>query len=248
MGDEPEAKGAFPPTRGSAVVAARSGDAVERRIGLERIAAAYWKPVFKLLRVRWNKSREDAEELTQEFFARMIEKDFLAGYDPAKGRLRTYLRTCVDAVAMNDARDAGRLKRGGDTQLVSLDFEMAEGELKRGGPAAPGRSDDLFEQEWVRSLLALALDRLRTECEARGKTTPYRLFERYDVAELDPRPTYAQLASELGIASTDVTNHLAWARREFRRIVLDTLRDMTASEEEFRREARALLGIAIERE
>ena len=241
--------GAFPPTRWSVVVAARSADPDERRRGLEIIAAAYWKPVYKLIRARFNRSSEDARDLTQEFFARVIEKDFLADFDPAKGRLRTFLRTCVDAMVKNDARDSGRLKRGGGaTQLLSLDFETAEGELVLAGIPAPGdRADDLFDKEWVRSVFALALSRLRAECDAKGAAMAarFRVFERYDVEDDEPRPTYAALAAELGIAATDVTNHLSWSRREFRRVVLETLREMTASEDEFRREARDLFGLDI---
>lgn len=244
MRDDAAPGGAFPPTRWSAVVAARSDDPAERRRGLEILVAAYWKPVYKLIRARWNRSTEDARDLTQEFFARVIEKDFLAGFDPEKGKLRTFLRTCVDAMVKNDSRDALRLKRGGGAQVLSLDFETAEGELALAGiPAPDGRADELFEKEWVRSVFALALARLRAECEAQGKAARFRVFERYDVEDEDPRPTYAALASELGIAATDVTNHLAWARREFRRVVLETLREMTASEEEFRREARDLFGL-----
>jgi hypothetical protein len=71
----------------------------------------------------------------------------------------------------------------------------------------------------------------------------FALFERYDLNDADPKPSYAQLAAEFGLAATDVTNYLAFARREFRRRVLDQLREMTATEEEFRREAQALLGV-----
>lgn len=74
----------------------------------------------------------------------------------------------------------------------------------------------------------------------------FRLFEGYDLNDADPKPSYAQLAGEFGLAATDVTNYLAFARREFRRCILDQLREMTATEEEFRREARTLLGLEIQ--
>jgi DNA-directed RNA polymerase specialized sigma24 family protein len=87
--------------------------------------------------------------------------------------------------------------------------------------------------------LIAALARLRSEL----RPQVFDVFDRYDVRGEEPRPTYAAIAAELGIKTTDVTNHLALARREMRRITLDTLREMTVSEEEFRREARTLLGI-----
>jgi RNA polymerase sigma factor (sigma-70 family) len=237
----PNAGGIFPETRWSAIAASRSDDHAERSLALDRITATYWKPVYKYIRAKWNKSRDDAEDLTQEFFARVFEKDFLASYDPARARLRTFLRTCVDALVQNDHRSSQAQKRGGHAVTLSLDFELAEGEFRQGGPATPAQPDAYFEQEWVRSIFGIALDRLRSECEQRGRTKHFRLFERYELHDETTRVSYKDLAHEFGIATTDVTNYLALARREFRRITLDLLREMTSSEEEFRREVRSLL-------
>ncbi len=239
--------GRFPETRWSAIEAARSDDPEARRRAFNRIVTAYWKPVYKYVRVRWGKASEDARDLTQEFFARLIEKDFLASYDPGRARLRTFLRTCVDGLVANEDRAAGRLKRGGDATVLSLDFALAEGELARTGVAGPENLDEFFEKEWVRSLFSLAVEQLRAECEMRGREMHFRLFERYDLEDsCERRRSYRDLAREFGIAATDVTNYLAYARREFRRITLELLREMTASQDEFRREARALLGVDAE--
>ncbi len=214
---------------------------------LDRIVAVYWKPVYKYIRLRWLKSKEDAQDLTQEFFARVIEKDFLAGYDPGRARLRTFLRTCVDALVANEVRAARRLKRGGATVVLPLDFLTAEGELSPPAASASGNPDELFEKEWVRSLFSLAVEELQKECERRGKLSHFRLFERYDLEDSEERRlSYRDLALEFGLEVTDVTNYLAYVRREFRRIALALLREMTANEEEFRREARALFGVEAE--
>ena len=245
MTEEKPRPGMFPETRWSAILAARSADPAERERAFERIAAAYWKPVYKYIRAKWNKSRDDAEDLTQEFFARVVEKDFLAAYQPEKARLRTFLRTCVDAMVQNQHRAAHAQKRGGEAVTLSLDFEMAEGELARSGLPSPERLDEFFEKEWVRNVFGLAVERLRQTCRERGKATQFQIFARYDLDEGDSKSSYGELAREFGIASTDVTNYLAWARREFRRITLDLLRDLTANEDEFRREARSLLGVEL---
>jgi RNA polymerase sigma factor (sigma-70 family) len=244
--------GKFPATRWSAVLAARSDDPGERSRALDAIAAAYWKPIYKYLRIRWGKSNEDAKDLTQDFFAKLFEKGYLDDFDPAKARLRTFLRICADRFVANDAKAAKRLKRGGGAQHVSLDFDAAEAELNRSKPpieavASADSIDDFLEKEFIRSLFGVAVDDLRAFCEARGKQVHFRLFEIYDL-ESDGKPSasYADLAREFNIAPTDVTNHLAFARREFRRIALDRLREMTASEGEFRCEARALLGVEPE--
>src|SRR5262249_11721770 len=84
---------AFPQTRPSVILAAQSTDPRERDWAVDAIASAYWRPIYKYLRVRWRVDREDARDFTQEFFTRLLEKDFLDAYDPAKGRLRTFLRT-----------------------------------------------------------------------------------------------------------------------------------------------------------
>jgi len=249
MQDEqgPAAGGNFPQTRWSAIEAARSADPVERRRALDRLVSVYWKPVYKYVRARWRRSTEDAQDLTQEFFASLLERGTLDQYDPARARLRTFLRSCVDALVANAERDSKRLKRGGGIAPLSLEFELAEGELARTGLPSPERMDDFFEKEWVRSLFTAAVEQLRGSCAQRGKAAAFALFERYDLNEDDgDRPTYADLGRGLGLATTDVTNQLAWARREFRRLTLAILRETTASDEEFRREARSLLGHAPE--
>jgi RNA polymerase sigma factor (sigma-70 family) len=210
---------------------------------MEAITAAYWKPVYKYVRMKWNIGREDAADFTQEFFTRLFEKEFLDSYDNRKGRLRTFLRIRADRLFMNQARASNRLKRGAGSAHFSLDFEEAERELAT--ITTSESPEDRFEKEWVGSLFTLALQRLRASCESGGKMMHFELFERYDLEEEDSKRSYAELATEFGLAATDVTNYLAFARREFRRCVLDQLREMTASEEEFRREAQALLGVTV---
>jgi len=234
----------FPLTRRSVVRAAASGDPETRRRAFETLVAAYWKPVYKYLRLKWGAPEEDAEDLTQGFFARALEKGFFDRFDPGRARFRTYLRTCLDGFVANERKSAQRLKRGGGAEHVSLDFAGAEAELGR--PAAPeGDMEEYFRREWVRSLFGLAVEALRRRCAEAGKSVPFALFERYDLDGPDAErgPSYAELAREMGIPETQVTNHLAWARREFRRLVLEALEEATGSEEEFRAEARQLLGI-----
>lgn len=236
--------GRFPATRHSAVLAAQSADLIERERGLAILVETYWKPAYKYLRVRFGESNEDAKDLTQGFFTRAIEKDFFAGYDPARGSFRTYLRTCLDRYVANEKKAAGRAKRSPGTPLIPLDFDGAEGEISRQVPAGEQTLEQYFHAEWVRTLFSLAVDKLREECALRGKDLPYRVFERYELdRDPDEKLTYERLASEFGIPATQVTNFLAFARREFRRIVLEKLREITANDHEFREEARSLLGV-----
>lgn len=235
----------FPQTRGSAIIAARSGDAEMRSRGYAALVAAYWKPVYKYIRLKWNRSNEDAKDLTQGFFTRAMEKDFFHGYDPAKARFRTFLRTCLDGYLANEKKAGERLKRGGNAQILGLDFENAEGEIRELQLSAGTAPEDFFEQEWLRSLFEAALASLRESCEASGKQLHYRIFERYDLRDepAEAKLTYDRLAAEFELPVSQITNYLAYMRREFRRSVLDRLRELTASDEEFRSEVRRVLGV-----
>ncbi len=212
--------GRFPATRISAIEAVRSTDAAVRSRGYEALVTAYWKPVYKYIRIRWNKSNEDAKDLTQDFFARAMEKDFFHGYDPAKASFRTFLRICLDGFLANESQAANRLKRGGGLTTVSLDFEGAESELSREPAAATQNMDEYFQREWLRHLFSLAAEQLRRDYESDGKATRWQLFEQYDLQEHETL-TYDQLAARHGIPVSQVTNALAAARRDFRRILLE---------------------------
>ena len=247
-------RGAFPATRQSVVRALGSADHDTRRVAFDALVSAYWRPVYKYLRIKWNADREEAADLTQEFFARAFEKGLLARFDPSRARFRTFLRVCLDGFVANERKAARRIKRGGGVAFVPLDFAVAESELGSApgappaGAFAPAPSDadgdEYFRQEWVRALFADAVAALRESCAAAGKEVHFAVFERYDLEDhVDGRPTYAELASALGIPATQVTNYLAFTRRELRRLLLDRLRAMSASDEEFRLEARDLLGI-----
>jgi len=163
-------KSRFPDTRHSAIRNLGSLDSSLLDCAMEALIAAYWKPVYKYIRVRWSQSHENAKDLTQSFFARALEKEFFGGYDPAKARFRTYLRACLDAFLSNENKAAGRIKRAADAMIVSLDFETAEGELRQRDIASTGRSpEEYFQKDFVRNLLGLAAEDLKRECEERGK-------------------------------------------------------------------------------
>ena len=214
-----------------------------RRRAFETMIAAYWRPVYKYVRLRWNKDVEEARDLTQIFFFRLLEKDFLAAFDQRQARLRTFLRMCVDRLVANEDKARSDRSAAEARILKLLDFEAAEGELRHLDIPSPETVEDFFEREWARSVFSLSVERLKDECEERGKQKHFDLFEFYDIEEEDKQLTYAQVAERLGVKATDVTNYLAYVRREFRRIVLEQLREMTGSEEEFQREARTLLGM-----
>jgi DNA-directed RNA polymerase specialized sigma24 family protein len=233
----------FPTTSLSAVAAAGSRDAGERERGFGAVVAAYWKPVYKYIRLKWREDNEGAKDATQGFFARAFEKGWICAYDPRKGSFRTFLRACLDGFLANERKAAGRLKRHPGAPLLSLDFESAEGELLEHPPPDGKSPEDFFREEFARAVFSSALEELRRQLAARGSDLAFEVFERYDLEpDLDDPPTYASLARSLGSTESRVTNALHVARREFRRIVLERLRALTGSDSEFREEARRLLG------
>jgi DNA-directed RNA polymerase specialized sigma24 family protein len=235
----------FPITRHSAIIATRSSDRQERVRAYETILSAYWKPSYKYIRLKWQATRDDAEDLTQGFFAKAFEKGYFERYDHTIGSFHAFLRVCIDRFVGKEKQAQGRQKRGGETFFVPLDFSGVEEEFNAQALANQVSLEEYFHQEWVRSLFTLSIETLTQQARSRGKEVHLQLFELYDLEDQSERPTYEMLARRFGLKTTDVTNYLASARREFRKIILDKLREMTATDEEFRREARLLFGVDL---
>jgi DNA-directed RNA polymerase specialized sigma24 family protein len=236
----------FPLTNRSMIDGIRSDDPTNRERAMQSLIAAYWKPVYKYLCMKRFASNEEAKDLTQGFFTLALEKSFIERYVEQRASFRTYLKLCVDGYVANERKAAARQKRGGDRRFISLDFDAADHEFSK---AILHRGDDdaYFDRECLRSVLERATILLRCTCERLGKTVHFALFERYDLQHgiTDDRPTYEQLAAEFDLPVTQITNYLAWTRQTLRRCALETLRELTGSDAEFRDEARRLFGVNL---
>lgn len=233
----------FPRTRVSIVSALAADDEATRRRSYERLIESYWRPVYKSLRLHWRLDAHSAEDLTQGFFAHALEKQTLDAFDPARARFRTWLRRCLEGYVANTRKHAMRQKRGGDQRpLLTLDFSGAEAEICH--VAGGGAGDDVFDREWMRSLLARAVDRIRSECADSDQEAQFRVFERYDLEgpESGESITYANLGVELGLTVQQVTNTLHRMRTRLRAAVVADLRTICASPEELDDELRELFG------
>ena len=237
---------AFPATRHSLFAALTAPSGAGYHAALEQVAAAYWRPVYTYLRLRFRRSPQDAEDLTQEFFARALDKGWLTSYEPTRGRFRTYLRTCLDAFAANQQQAMRRQKRGSGLTLLSLDFPDAEGQLRALAVPAPDADvEELFHREWTRSLFTEATRDLATWCQERGTPAVWEVFRHYDLAQgqaAAARLSYADVARNLELSVAQVTNYLHLARRQLRHLVLERLRASCASEAEVTAEAKGLFG------
>src|ERR1700751_3915036 len=166
MADDTSIGGAphqFPSAHWSLIEGTRSAHADQRQRALDTLIRAYWKPVYKYIRLHWKRENEPAKDLTQEFFVRLLDKGLLDRFDPARARLRTYIRVCVDGLVMNEDKAAQRMKRGGENVFLSLDFQSAEGELVDLPIATGDDPEKLFAREFARSLFGIAVERLQRE-------------------------------------------------------------------------------------
>jgi DNA-directed RNA polymerase specialized sigma24 family protein len=245
MGVDSGRTGGFPPTRHSVIERIRDGNDDTRRQAFGDLIEGYWKPVYKHLRITWRLTPDDAQDLTQGFFADAFQKSWLEKFEPGKARFRTFVRVCADRFVMNARQAASRLKRGGATQTVALDFDGAEREIAARPPSAPPEAEELFHQEFVRALFDNAVRAVRAECERSGRALHFELFEKYDLSPADD-VSYARLAEQFNLTTTQVTNYLAAVRRNFREHALDSLRGLCGSDAEFKREARELFGMELD--
>jgi DNA-directed RNA polymerase specialized sigma24 family protein len=236
--------GGFPATRFSIVGRMHADDPEVRARALDAFATSYWLPVSRYIQFKWRLDAERAADLTQEFFARTLEQGSLTRFDPARARFRTYVRLLVDGFVSNARKADHRLKRGGGLGPVPLEETLPDGQVRSHEPQVLDDHDEAFYREWVRALFEGAVDDLRASAGASGRDLPFDVFRRYDLADVygESQPSYADIASALGLSVATVTNHLAAMRRTLRGHVLERLREATGSDDEFEAEAKRLLG------
>jgi RNA polymerase sigma factor (sigma-70 family) len=240
MAEDDGGRALFPATRLSAFALLQSPAPADRERGLDCIAAAYWRPVYVHVRIKWRKQPEEARDLTQGFFTSALEKRLFDGYERDRGRFRSFLRTCLDRFLANEHEASVRLKRGGPrARWMQVELDDMEPEVE--ALVAGDDPETAFDREWTRSIFALSVDDLRREYESLGKAKRFEVFERL-VLGADDSETYRQIAERLGIRETDVSNYLTQTKRDLRRILLERLRGITSSDEELADEARAVLA------
>jgi len=229
----------FRTTHWSLVLRAGRGDSPEAAEALERLCRTYWYPLYVYVR-RQGHGPHDAQDLTQEFFARLLRLNSLEAVTPHKGRFRTFLLTSLQHF-LADARDAARaVKRGSGQPLLSLDDDTAERRYRL-EPATDDSPEVLYDRRWVLALLEQALARLRQEYAAVGKT---RHFEQMK-AFLEGPPAegdYDRVAAALGLNSGAVTVAVHRLRQRYRDLVRAEIAQTVAGPEELADELRHLFG------
>lgn len=228
---------AFPSTQAGLLDEVGRPEVDARRAAMERLLARYWNPVYTVFRRGWRQSSEDSKDLTQDFFASMLEDPGLVErFEPERGRFRAYLKSCVNNFMRDVLKSRGRMKRGGDARTVRLDAADGGGIVADRHAPAP---DEVFDEAWRSEVLRRALDRLERRLRATGRGTYFEVFKKYD---LEPGASYEQVGAELGLTAFTVKNHLTRAREELRRSVTDVVAEYAPAGEALRREMDSLFG------
>jgi RNA polymerase sigma-70 factor (ECF subfamily) len=200
---------------------------------LATLCAGYWYPLYAFIR-RQGFAAEDAEDLTQEFLARLLEKDYLEGVGPEKGKFRTFLLVCLKRFLANQHDRAHAQKRGGGRRLISIDVDDAERRYRL-EPSHELTAERIFERRWALTLLQQVLLSLGTEFQRGGKQALFETLKVYLAAD-QKAPPYAQVADQLGLSEDAVKVAVYRLRERYRRLLRDevarTLGDTADVDEE----------------
>ena len=230
----------FETTHWSRVLAAGSESTGRSREALAALCESYWYPLYAHLR-HGGHSVEDAEDLTQGFFARVIEKGVVLAADPERGRFRSFLLASLRNYVANQRDHAWALKRGGATPTLSLDLETAErryGDEPRDS-ATPGT---VFDRRWALTMIQRVLAELRAESRRRGKAEVYDVLKPHLVGT-DRDLSYGEIGEKLGMSETAARVATHRLRRRFAQLVRKEIAQTVATPEAVEDEIRYLLQV-----
>ena len=203
----------FTTTHWSVVLSAKNDSSDSARDALEQLCKSYWYPLYAHVRRR-GRSAEDAQDLTQEFFARLLEKHYLADVDRAKGRFRSFLLASLNHFLANEWDKARAAKRGGGQIAISLDEVSAENRFRL-EPIVEDSPESIFDQQWALELLERALSCLRAEYVAAGKAAEFERLKRF-LGHAPADGDYTEMAGELEMTAAAVAVSVHRMRHRYR--------------------------------
>jgi len=231
----------FVTTRWSVILSAANRGSEEQKAhdALAELCRTYWRPIFLFVRGR-GYSIEDAQDLTQDFFVTILKKEWLQRADRSRGRFRSLLLRSLQNFLINAAERTHAHKRGGGTEFISWDDWMAEAQSQLSIPIQALDSlppERLFDLSWATTVVEHALQRLREECESKGKLWLFQALSSHLTDERDEL-SYANLSAELEMAETAVKKQLHNMRQRYRSLLRDevsqTVEDPAEVDDEIR--------------
>jgi RNA polymerase sigma-70 factor (ECF subfamily) len=207
----------FASTQWSVVLAAKAGGSESARAALATLCATYWRPLYAFIR-RSGHSVEDAQDLTQTFFSRLIENDSLRHVDPALGKFRAFLLASLRNFLANEWRRGQAEKRGGAAKVVSIeDMNRAE-DFYASGRIHSETPEQVYERNWALALLERTTARLAAEFEAAGKARVFTALKPYLTG--DRKGAYSQVAADLDLSEVAVRVTVHRMRGRFRDLLV----------------------------
>jgi RNA polymerase sigma factor (sigma-70 family) len=229
----------FATTHWTAVLAAGERGSPQADLALEELCRTYWYPLYVYVR-RQTPTREDAEDLTQAFFARLLEKNYLAGVDSERGRFRAFLLAALKHFLANEWDRAHRQKRGGGLATVPLDWQNSDTRFQIDPPdhLSP---DKLYDRAWAVTVLERVLARLRGENAAEGKSELFGQLKPFLMVGKSAIP-YAQVAVTLKLTEGAVRVAVHRLRSRYRELLRDEVRQTISDPAQVEEEMRALFS------
>ena len=236
MTEDSPANRHFAPTRWTVVLAAGRTDTTRAHAALAELCQTYWYPLYAFIRRRGHPAH-DAQDLTQGFFARLLERKSLADLTRERGKFRSFLLSSLQHFLVDEWRKAQAEKRGGG-RVVSLDAAEAEDRFAH-EPADRGTPEKLFEQNWALALLDAVYGRLQREYEQNGKGALFGALKFCLTGARSDVP-YAELARSLGLSEGAVKTLVHRLRQRYRELLREEVAQSVASRDEVEEELRCL--------
>jgi RNA polymerase sigma-70 factor (ECF subfamily) len=230
----------FATTHWSVVLAAGQQESPQAADALETLCRTYWYPLYAYVRRR-GYGMEDAQDLTQDFFAHLLAKGFPRGAAPQRGKFRSFLLASLRHFLVDQHRHAGAAKRGGGQRAISLDESRAE-ERFHLEPQHDLTPEKLYEREWAMTLLDRAQSRLREEYVAAGKGELHDRLKGFPLAEKG-ESSFQQAATELGLTESALKSAVHRMRARYRQLVREEVAHTVADPAEVNEEARHLIAV-----
>jgi DNA-directed RNA polymerase specialized sigma24 family protein len=231
-------RGAFVTTRWTVVLKAGEGGDVGGDEAMAQLCRMYWYPLYGYVR-RSGFSQHDAEDLTQEFFARLLAKNYIGDVDREKGKFRSFLLACLKHFLSNERKHARRLKRGGGQAFVPLDDDSVETRYlaEAAIDLTPGK---LFDRCWALTVLTRVLEALRREHLEAGKGASFECLKPFLTAD-ETQPAQARLATELGMTPAALKMAVSRLRRRYRELLRATIAETVVNPADVEEEWRHLI-------
>jgi len=229
----------FVTTRWSVVLAAQDKASPDSAAAWETLCRTYWYPLYAYVRHQGH-NPHDAQDLTQEFIARFLAKDYLKAADRDKGHFRTFLRVALKRFLLNEWDRVRAQKRGGGKTIVSFDTELAESKYQTEAPGQP--PEQVYEREWAMALLHKTMADLRAEYEKAGKTAEYERLKNCLTAERGAI-SYAQIAADLGMSEGAARVAVHRLRKRFRELFRTAVADTVSEPGEVDEEVRHVVSL-----